>query len=121
MQSTKFLLGFVLASPMLAQLQSRPPVLQLSLKQAVQIALAPEGSTRVKLAEEAVKQAERRAGQARAGAVRLSRLPAPVSRVRFDGFVLARKTGNAAWVRRAAAMEPMATPPRSPTSTTIVR
>jgi len=62
MQSTRFLLGFVLASPMLAQLQSRPPVLQLSLKQAVQIALAPEGSTRVKLAEEAVKQAERRAG-----------------------------------------------------------
>ena len=66
MQSTRFLLGFVLASPMLAQLQSRPPVLQLSLKQAVQIALAPEGSTRVKLAEEAVKQAETRAGQARA-------------------------------------------------------
>jgi len=53
MQSTKLLAALAIASPLLAQLQSRPPVLQLSLKQAVEIALAPEGSTRVKLAEEA--------------------------------------------------------------------
>ena len=43
-----------LALPAFAQLQNRPAVLQLSLKQAVEIALAPEGSTRVKLAEEAL-------------------------------------------------------------------
>jgi outer membrane protein TolC len=47
-------------------LQSRPQVLQLSLKQAVEMALAPEGSTRVKLAEEAMKQAEARRLEARA-------------------------------------------------------
>ena len=40
--------------------------LQLSLKQAVDIALAPDGSTRVKLAEETLKQAESRAAQSRA-------------------------------------------------------
>lgn len=53
-------------SPLFAQLQTRPPVLQLSLKQAVELALAPEGSTRVKLAEEALKEAESQANQARA-------------------------------------------------------
>jgi len=54
-------------SPLLfGQLQNRPPVLQLTLKQAVEIALAPEGSTRVKLAEEDLKQAQSRADQARA-------------------------------------------------------
>ncbi len=40
--------------------------LQLSLKQAVDIALAPDGSTRVKLAEEAIQQSESRAAQSRA-------------------------------------------------------
>jgi outer membrane protein len=60
-----------IAAPLLAQapsdqLQTRPPILQLTLKQAVQLALAPEGSTRVKLAEETLKQAESRAGQSRA-------------------------------------------------------
>ena len=34
MQSTKLLAALAIASPLLAQLQSRPPVLQLSLKQA---------------------------------------------------------------------------------------
>src|SRR5271169_2005029 len=48
------------------QLQNRPAVLQLTLKQAVAIALAPEGSTRVQLAEEALKQAETREAQSRA-------------------------------------------------------
>jgi outer membrane protein len=56
----------VFALPAFAQLQSRPAVLQLSLKQAVEIALAPEGSTRVKLAEEALKQAQSRSAESRA-------------------------------------------------------
>jgi outer membrane protein len=65
------LLFVLAAAPLLAQdadqqLLTRPPVLQLSLKQAVQLALAPEGSTRVKLAEEDLKQAESRADQSRA-------------------------------------------------------
>jgi outer membrane protein TolC len=53
-------------SPLLAQLQTRPPVLKLSMKQAVQIALAPEGNTRVQLAQEALKQAEAQASESRA-------------------------------------------------------
>jgi len=40
--------------------------LQLSLKQAVDMALAPDGNTRVKLAEEAIQQAEARSAEARA-------------------------------------------------------
>ena len=66
MPRIKFAIGLTAVFPLLAQLQSRPQVLQLSLKQAVEIALAPEGSTRVKLAEEAVKQAESRVAQSRA-------------------------------------------------------
>ncbi len=59
------------AAPLLAQdgdqqLLTRPPVLQLTLKQAVALALAPEGSTRVKLAQEDLQQAQDRAGEARA-------------------------------------------------------
>ena len=54
------------AFPLSAQLETRPPVLQLSLKQAVQIALAPEGNTRVQLAEESLKQAEAQASESRA-------------------------------------------------------
>jgi len=41
--------------------------LRLTLKRAVEIATSPEGSTRIQLAGEAVKQAESRAAQARAG------------------------------------------------------
>jgi outer membrane protein len=48
------------------QLLTRPPVLQLTLKHAVELALTPEGSTRVKLAEEDLKQAESRSGESRA-------------------------------------------------------
>ncbi len=71
MPCAKLLLVLAAAAPLLAQdgdqqLLTRPPVLQLSLKQAVQLALAPEGSTRVKLAEEDLKQAESRANQSRA-------------------------------------------------------
>ncbi len=70
MPRTKLLLVLAVAAPLLAQdggqqLLTRPPVLQLSLKQAVQLALAPEGSTRVKLAEEDLKQAESRADESR--------------------------------------------------------
>ncbi|MBV8844595.1 MAG: TolC family protein [Bryobacterales bacterium] len=42
------------------------PTMQLSLKHAVEIALTPEGSTRVALAEESVKQAATHVTQARA-------------------------------------------------------
>jgi len=70
MPRTKLIL-FIAAAPLLAQeanqqLLTRPAVLQLSLKQAVQLALAPEGSTRVKLAEEDLKQATERANESRA-------------------------------------------------------
>lgn len=40
--------------------------LQLSLKQAVDIALGPEGNTRVRLAQELIRQAQTRSAQARA-------------------------------------------------------
>ena len=53
-------------APLFAQLQSRPPVLQLSLKQAVEIALAPEGNTRVRLAEESLTQADAESKETRA-------------------------------------------------------
>jgi outer membrane protein len=66
MQRIKLAIGLVTIAPLFAQLQSRPQVLQLSLKQAVEMALAPEGSTRVKLAEEALKEAEARRLEARA-------------------------------------------------------
>jgi len=39
---------------------------ELSLKRAVQLAISPEGNTRVRLTEEALKQAESRTAQARA-------------------------------------------------------
>jgi outer membrane protein len=45
---------------------AQPPVLQLSLKQAVDLALAPDGNTRVKLAAESIRQAEARSAEARA-------------------------------------------------------
>ncbi len=52
MRRINTLLFVSLVTPLFGQLQTRPPVLQLSMKQAVELALAPEGSTRVKLAEE---------------------------------------------------------------------
>src|SRR5260370_38568525 len=48
------------------QLETRPQVLQLSLKKAVEIALSPEGSTRLQLAQESLKQTEERKNEARA-------------------------------------------------------
>jgi len=56
-------LAILLLSAALANAQRTLP---LSLKRAVEIALAPEGSPRVALAEESIKQAEMRAAEARA-------------------------------------------------------
>jgi outer membrane protein len=75
------LLFVLLTTPLFAQLQTRPPVLRLSLKQAVQIALAPEGNTRVQLAEEALKQAEAQASESRAAL-----LPDVESSVTYEGL-----------------------------------
>ncbi len=47
------------------QLETRPAVLQLSLKKSVEIALSPEGSTRLQLAQESLKQTEARKDEAR--------------------------------------------------------
>jgi outer membrane protein len=49
-----------------AQEGKNKPVLRLSLEQAVEIALSPEGSTRVQIAKELIKQAQAQAAQARA-------------------------------------------------------
>ena len=54
---------FVVFSSLLC---GQAPMLQLSLKQAVDLALAPDGNTRVKLAAEAIRQAEARSSEARA-------------------------------------------------------
>jgi outer membrane protein TolC len=51
--------------PILLSAQSSP-TLELSLKQAVDIALAPDGNARAQLAREALKQAQSRIAQARA-------------------------------------------------------
>ena len=54
----------ILAVPLL--LQAQETVLPLSLRKSLEIALAPEGSTRVEIAREAIAQAEARKNQARA-------------------------------------------------------
>jgi len=59
--SIRFLAVAILSPGLFAQTP-----LQLSLKQAVDMALAPDGNTRVKLAEEAIQQAEARSAEARA-------------------------------------------------------
>jgi outer membrane protein TolC len=51
--------------PILLSAQPSPP-LELSMKQAVDLALAPDGNARVQLVQEAVKQAQSRIAQARA-------------------------------------------------------
>ncbi|MGE5569322.1 MAG: TolC family protein [Rhodospirillales bacterium] len=48
------------------ELTERQQPLRLSLKQAVEIALAPEGNARIQLAEEAMRQSRARSAQARA-------------------------------------------------------
>jgi outer membrane protein len=62
----RLLAATLFAVPLLGQLQTRTEVLQLSLKQAVDLALAPEGNTRVRLALEDIKQAEARSEETRA-------------------------------------------------------
>jgi outer membrane protein TolC len=58
--------ALVLAQTAPGQPAESRPVLELSLKQAVEIALAPEGNTRVQLAQELIRQAQTRSAQARA-------------------------------------------------------
>lgn len=53
-----------LAQPPAQPPTQKTPTLELSLKQAAEIALAPNGATRMKLAREAVTAAEARRGQA---------------------------------------------------------
>lgn len=48
------------------QLKEAREVLPLSLKKAIELALAPEGNTRLQLARETIRQAQSRAAQARA-------------------------------------------------------
>jgi outer membrane protein len=59
----RFIPALVLIIPAFA---ASPDPLQLSLKKAVEIALAPDGATRVKLAAEELSQARARAAEARA-------------------------------------------------------
>jgi len=61
MPQTKLLIACLAIGPLFAQ----PPVLQLSMKQAVDLALAPDGNTRVKLAQEAIREAQARSMEAR--------------------------------------------------------
>jgi outer membrane protein len=49
-----------------SQEENSKPVLRLSMEQAVEIALSPEGNTRILMAEEMIRQARAQAGQARA-------------------------------------------------------
>lgn len=60
----KYLWSFVLATAVWGQ--QAEPVLPLSLKRAVEIALAPDGNTRVQLAAESIGIAQSRSSQARA-------------------------------------------------------
>jgi len=54
------------AAALLAAAQAPERAIQLSMKRAVEVATAPEGSARIQLAEEALKQAQARSAQARA-------------------------------------------------------
>ncbi len=60
------LLAFAQAGGNPQQLVERQQPLRLSMKQAVETALAPEGSARIELADEAVRQSRARSAQARA-------------------------------------------------------
>jgi outer membrane protein TolC len=59
----RFLLSLLVTAPLAAQ-QQPPLPLDLSLKQAVDIALAPDGATRLRLAREATEQSRQRERQA---------------------------------------------------------
>jgi outer membrane protein len=58
------LLVLLLPSSIFAEESTRTGSLSLSLKQAVQIALSPEGSAQIQISEEALKQAQSRSTQA---------------------------------------------------------
>ena len=58
-------LTWTFAGAMLAQAQPAPDRLTLSMKQAVELALAPDGNARVQLARELIKQSSARAAQSR--------------------------------------------------------
>lgn len=60
------MIGAAIAQNAPVELSQRPAVLPLSLRKAVEIALAPEGSARVQLADEAVKESEAREAETRA-------------------------------------------------------
>ena len=64
---SRFFLLFLLAVllPLSAGAQGGAASVELSLKRAIDIALAPEGSVRIRLVEEARRQAEARSAQAR--------------------------------------------------------
>jgi outer membrane protein TolC len=56
----------VLLLPLISLAQETPPVLQVSLKRAVEIALSPDGNNRVQLAVESIRIAEGQSAEARA-------------------------------------------------------
>jgi outer membrane protein TolC len=60
-----FCLLITAAAAQTQPLHERHAILPLSLKRAVEIALSPEGNTRVQLAEETIRQAESKEAQAR--------------------------------------------------------
>ncbi len=59
-------LPLALMLPFAAACAQSPSALKLSLQRAVEVALAPDGNTRVQLAREMIEQAQSRANQARA-------------------------------------------------------
>src|SRR5215475_419134 len=62
-----FLPALALGSALLAPMGLAQEVMQLSMKRAVDIALTPEGSARVALAEQSVRVAETQVTEARGG------------------------------------------------------
>ena len=58
----RLIVSLLFAAALAAQ---EPPVMELSLRQAVDIALAPDGATRLQLAQEAIRVAEFRSRQAK--------------------------------------------------------
>jgi outer membrane protein len=65
---SSWILFLFLASPTIAADQTaQTGPLVLSLKRAVQLALSPEGNARIQISEEALKQAQARSAQTRAG------------------------------------------------------
>jgi hypothetical protein len=68
----------LLTLPLAAQDVSPREPLPLTLKRAVALAISPEGSARVQLSGEALKQAESRSRQARASSCPISKAPSAI-------------------------------------------